>query len=161
MITKVVDLSTGKVEPLPVSDETQLQYIGGLGLAAKLMRDSYQPGWPPLHESSPLIVAVGPLNATGMPGANRVVFYGHSPLTGLMAGTWMGGRFGNALAQTGTVAHMLRNCAPEPSILRIEDDQVEVLPRPDLWGLTVSQARESLRAGFPGHQVAVIGPAGE
>jgi len=161
MITKVVDLSTGKVEPLPVSKETQLQYIGGLGLAAKLMRDSYQPGWSPLHESSPLIVAVGPLNATAMPGANRVVFYGHSPLTGLMAGAWMGGRFGNALAQTGAVAYMLRNCAPEPSILVVDDNRVEVLPRPDLWGLTVSQARESLRTGFPGHQAAVIGPAGE
>ena len=161
MITKVVDLSTGKVEPLPVSKETQLQYIGGLGLAAKLMRDSYQPGWSPLHESSPLIVAVGPLNATAMPGANRVVFYGHSPLTGLMAGAWMGGRFGNALAQTGAAAYMLRNCAPEPSILVVDDNRVEVLPRPDLWGLTVSQARESLRTGFPGHQAAVIGPAGE
>ena len=161
MITKVVNLSTGKVEPLPVSKETQLQYIGGLGLAAKLMRDSYQPGWSPLHESSPLIVAVGPLNATAMPGANRVVFYGHSPLTGLMAGAWMGGRFGNALAQTGAVAYMLRNCAPEPSILVVDDNRVEVLPRPDLWGLTVSQARESLRTGFPGHQAAVIGPAGE
>jgi aldehyde:ferredoxin oxidoreductase len=161
MITKVVDLSTGKVEPLPVSKETQLEHIGGLGLAAKLMRDFYQPSWSPLHESSPLIVAVGPLNATGMPGANRVVFYGHSPLTGLMAGSWMGGRFGNALAQTGSVAYVLRNRAPEPSILVVDDNRVEVLPRPDLWGLTVSQARESLRTGFPGHQVAVIGPAGE
>jgi aldehyde:ferredoxin oxidoreductase len=161
MITKVVDLHTGQVEPLPVSDETRLQYIGGLGLAAKLMRDIYQSGWPPLHESSPLIVAVGPLNATGMPGANRVVFYGHSPLTGLMAGSWMGGRFGNALAQTGAVAYVLRNCAPEPSVLHIEDDRIEVLPRPDLWGLPVSQAREALRTAFPGHQVALIGPAGE
>jgi aldehyde:ferredoxin oxidoreductase len=161
MISRVVDLSTGQVEPLPISDETRLQYIGGLGLAAKLMRDSYQPGWPPLHESSPLIVAVGPLNATGMPGANRVVFYGHSPLTGIMAGTWMGGRFGNALAQTGTTSYVLRSRAPEPSILRIEDDQVEILPRADLWGLTVSQARESLALAFPGHQVALIGPAGE
>jgi aldehyde:ferredoxin oxidoreductase len=161
MIIKVVDLYAGKVEPLPISDETRLQYIGGLGLAAKLMRDSYQPGWPPLHEASPLIVAVGPLNATGMPGANRVVFYGHSPLTGLMAGSWMGGRFGNALAHTGTLAYVLHNCAPEPSILHIEDDQVEILPRPDLWGLSVTQARESLRASFPGHEVALIGPAGE
>jgi aldehyde:ferredoxin oxidoreductase len=161
MRTKVVDLSTGEVDPTSVSEETQLGYIGGLGLAAKLMHDSYQRGCEPLHESSPLIVAVGPLNATGMPGANRVVFYGHSPLTGLMAGTWMGGRFGNALARTDTTAYTLVNRATQPSILCIEDARVEVLPRPDLWGLTVSQVRESLRATYPGHQVAVIGPAGE
>ena len=161
MRTRVVDLATGKVDTFPVTEETQLQYVGGLGLAAKLMFDSYQLGWEPLHESSPLIVAVGPLNATGLPGANRVVFYGHSPLTGLMAGTWMGGRFGNALAQTGTTAYVLVNRASEPSILLVEDEQIEVLPRPDLWGLTVSEARESLRANYPLHQVALIGPAGE
>ena len=161
MRTRVVDLATGKVETFPVTEETQLQYIGGLGLAAKLMVDYYQLGWEPLQESSPLIVAVGPLNATGLPGANRVVFYGHSPLTGLMAGTWMGGRFGNALARTGATAYMLVNHASEPSILLVEDEQIEVLPRPDLRGLTVSEARESLRADYPLHQVALIGPAGE
>ncbi|MGB9300152.1 MAG: aldehyde ferredoxin oxidoreductase family protein [Anaerolineae bacterium] len=161
MRTKVVDLATGKVETFPVTEETQLQYVGGLGLAAKLMFDSYRLGWEPLQESSPLIVAVGPLNATGLPGANRVVFYGHSPLTGLMAGTWMGGRFGNALARTGTTAYALVNRASKPSILLVADEQIEVLPRPHLWGLTVSEARESLRADYPLHQVAVIAPAGE
>jgi aldehyde:ferredoxin oxidoreductase len=158
---RTVDLSTGQTETLALSEDTRLQYIGGLGLAAKLMHDYYQEGWPPLHESSPLIVAVGPLNATGMPGANRVVFYGHSPLTGLMAGTWMGGRFGNALARTAATAYLLRGRAPEPSILHVEDDRVEVLPRPDLWGLLVSEAREALEREYPQHHVALIGPAGE
>ena len=161
MITRVVDLATGKVQTVPVSEKTQLQYVGGLGLAAKLMFDSYEPGCKPLEASSPLIVAVGPLDATGLPGANRVVFYGHSPLTGLMAGAWMGGRFGNAVARTGTTAYALISRASQPSILLVEDEQVEVLPRPDLWGLTVSQAREALAADYPSHQVALIGPAGE
>jgi aldehyde:ferredoxin oxidoreductase len=161
MKAKVVDLSSGRTELLPIPEETQLQYIGGLGLAAKLMFDFYQEGWAPLHESSPLVVAVGPLNATGVPGANRVVFYGHSPLTGLMAGTWMGGRFGNALARTGSLAYVLRGRAAEPSILFVENEEVQILPRPDVWGLTTSKAREVLEAEYPGHQVAVIGPAGE
>jgi len=158
---RIFDLSTGQTEALALSEDTQLQYIGGLGLAAKLMHDHYEEGWPPLHESSPLIVAVGPLNATGMPGANRVVFYGHSPLTGLMAGTWMGGRFGNALARTGALAYLLTGRAAQPSILRVEDDRIEILPRPDLWGLPVSRAREALEREYPQHQMALIGPAGE
>jgi len=161
MNTKVVDLSARRTELLPVSGETQRQYIGGLGLAAKLMHDFYREGWVPLHESSPLIVAVGPLNATGVPGANRVVFYGHSPLTGLMAGTWMGGRFGNALARTGSTAYVLRGRAAEPSIVLVEDEQVRILARADVWGLNTSEAREVLEAEYPGHQVALIGPAGE
>jgi aldehyde:ferredoxin oxidoreductase len=158
---KTIDMATGAVEELEVSEETQLQYVGGLGLAAKLMHDIHQDGCEPLHESSPLIVAAGPLNATGMPGANRVVFYGHSPLTGLMAGTWMGGRFGNALARTGTLAYVLRGKASRPSVLLVEDDSVEIVTRRDLWSLKVSEARALLRADYPGHQVALIGPAGE
>jgi aldehyde:ferredoxin oxidoreductase len=161
MRSRAIDLATGQVSTSPVTEETQLHYLGGLGLAAKLMIDSYQPGWEPLHQSSPFIVAVGPLNATGLPGANRVVFYGHSPLTGLMAGTWMGGRFGTALARTGTTAYMLVNRAPEPSILLVDDEEMKVLPRPDLWGLTISKARKALSADYPSHQMALIGPAGE
>lgn len=161
MKAKIVELSTGQTETLAISAETRLSYLGGLGLSAKLMLDHYQEGWPPLHESSPLIVAVGPLNATGMPGANRVVFYGHSPLTGLMAGAWMGGRFGNAVARTGVTAYLLTKCAPEPSILLVQNDRVEVRPAPKLWGLTVSQAREALEQEYPGYQIALIGPAGE
>jgi aldehyde:ferredoxin oxidoreductase len=159
--TTLVDLSARRTGLLTVPEQTQLQYIGGLGLAAKLMFDFYTEGCAPLHESSPFIAAVGPLNATGMPGANRVVFYGHSPLTGLMAGTWMGGRFGNALARTGSLAYVLQGRASEPSILLIEDQSVEILPRPDVWGLTTSKAREVLEADYPGHEVALIGPAGE
>jgi aldehyde:ferredoxin oxidoreductase len=161
MKTKTIDLATGRVEELSVSHETQLRYIGGLGLSAKLMHDFHEDGSEPLEESSPLIVAVGPLNATGMPGANRAIFYGHSPLTNLMAGTWVGGRLGNALARTGSAAYILRNRAPEPSILHIENDVVQVIPRVDLWGLRISEARELLRSAYPGHQVALIGPAGE
>jgi aldehyde:ferredoxin oxidoreductase len=161
MNAKVVDLSARLTEVLPVSEEVQRHYIGGLGLAAKLMHDFYREGWAPLHEYSPLIVAAGPLNATGVPAANRVVFYGHSPLTGLMAGAWMGGRFGNAVARTGTMAYVLRGRAAEPSILLVDDDQVQILPRPDVWGLTTSQAREVLESEYPGHQVALIGAAGE
>ncbi len=161
MKTKTIDLATGRVEKLTVSHETQLRYIGGLGLSAKLMHDFHEDGSEPLEESSPLIVAVGPLNATGMPGANRAIFYGHSPLTNLMAGTWVGGRLGNALARTGSAAYILRNRAPEPSILHIENDVVHVIPRVDLWGLRISEARELLRSAYPGHQVALIGPAGE
>ncbi len=161
MKAKTIDLATGTVDELVESEQTQLQYLGGLGLAAKLMYDFYQEGWAPLQEASPLIVAVGPLNATGIPGANRVVFYGHSPLTGLMAGTWMGGRFGNALARTGSLSYVLRGKASQPSVLLVEDDRVEILPRGDLWGLKVSEARALLGTDYPGHEVALIGPAGE
>jgi aldehyde:ferredoxin oxidoreductase len=161
MQAKTVDLSAGQTETLPIPEETQLKYIGGLGLSARLMHDFYRGGWKPLQPASPLIVAVGPLNATGMPGANRVVFYGHSPLTGLMAGTWMGGRFGNAIARTGACSYLIVGQAPEVSILHIEDELVEVLPKPELRGLEVTQAREALRREYPSHQVAVIGPAGE
>jgi aldehyde:ferredoxin oxidoreductase len=78
-----------------------------------------------------------------------------------MAGSWLGGRFGTSLARTGTLALILENRAPQPSVVVVREDRVEVVARPDLWGLTVSQTREILQRDYPDMEAAVIGPAGE
>ncbi|MFC2031639.1 aldehyde ferredoxin oxidoreductase family protein, partial [Chloroflexota bacterium] len=109
----------------------------------------------------PLVISVGCLTATGFPGANRVAFTGVSPLTGLMASSWLGGDFGTALARTRTLSLVLEGKAPEPSIVHVCEDGATVVPRPDLWGLTVSETRAALERDYPRLRAVVIGPAGE
>ncbi len=139
----------------------QGQYLGGLGLGARLMAGA-DLTLPALDPDLPLIIATGGLTATGFPGANRACFFGVSPLTGLCAGSWLGGDFGPALARTDTLALVLQGQAPQPSVVYIDENKVEVLPRPDLWGLTVSQARTILEREEKGNlRAVVIGPAGE
>jgi aldehyde:ferredoxin oxidoreductase len=159
---KIVRLDCGgAVEERALSREDQEQYIGGLGVAAKLMSEMLSEASVPLGADVPLIVTAGPLNATGFPGANRAVFYSQSPATGLASVSCMGGSFGNKLAQTGTLTYVFVGKVPEPSIVVIDEDEISLKPRPDLWGRPVTDARTALEKEYRGGEVALIGPAGE
>lgn len=158
---KRVNLSTGEVAVSPVDPAVQQDYLGGLGLTVRLMTEVPDLTLLPLDPDLPVIVSVGPLNATGFPGANRTCFFGVSPLTGLTAGAWLGGDFGTGLGRSGTLALVLEGKAPEPSIVVVREEGIEVVPRPDLWGLTVSQTRAVLADDHGDMRAVVIGPAGE
>lgn len=158
---KELDLNTGRWTSRALPDHERWSYLGGLGLGARLMAAS-DLSLPALDPDLPLIVTVGSLTATGFPGANRACFFGVSPLTGLCAGSWLGGNFGTAMARSDTLALVLKGKAAQPSVVYIDEQQIEVRPRPDLWGLTVSQARAALeREEASGLRAVVIGPAGE
>jgi len=131
MKTTRVDLETRSTSSAQLDLDLQANYLGGLGLSARLMADLGDSSLPPLDPGLPLLVSVGSLTATGFPGANRVCLFGVSPLTGLVAGSWMGGSFGTAFARTGTML------------------------------LSLSETRAALKADFPRARMIVIGPAGE
>jgi aldehyde:ferredoxin oxidoreductase len=156
-----LDLTNGSLDTTAPDPTIVRQYLGGLGLAARLVVDNADLSLPPLHPDLPVVVAVGCLTATGFPGANRVCFYGISPLTGLGAPSWMGGKFGTALARSGTLALVLEGRAPQPSIVIVQEEGVRIVPRPDLWGLTVSETRQALERDYPNLEAVMIGPAGE
>ncbi len=157
---KRLNLTSGTLIAEAVDPAIQRGYLGGSGLGARLMADA-DLTLPPLHPDLPLIVSVGSLTNTGFPGANRVCFFGVSPLTGLTAASWMGGDFGQALARSGTLALVLAGKAPQPSLVVVREQGVSLVPRPDLWGLTVSEVRSALSLEFGDLRAAVIGPAGE
>lgn len=160
-IIRQLDLSNGAWAASPLDPALRRDFLGGLGLAARLMAAEADLSLSPLDPNLPLIVAVGPLTATGFPGANRVCFFGVSPLTGLVAPSWMGGEFGTALARSDTQALILEGRAPQPSIIILSDQGNQLLPRPDLWELTASQTHSALKKDYPDLHAVVIGPAGE
>jgi aldehyde:ferredoxin oxidoreductase len=160
-VTRRINLNTGTLKSSSIDDVLLQDYVGGLGLAVRLMADTADPALSPLDPANPLIISLGSLNNTGFPGANRTCFFGLSPLTGFFAGSWLGGNFGTALARSGTMALVLEGKVPEPSIVIVREDATEVVPRPDLWGLTVSETKTALRRDYGNMRVAIIGPAGE
>lgn len=162
MIVKYINLANNGIQVRDIEKELIWHYIGGLGLATRLMDEiSHNSKLKVYDPETPLIVSVGPLNATGFPSANRTLFYSLSPATNLVSMSLIGGSFGNTLAKTGTQNYVLQECAPGPSILVIDDDLITVVPRKDLWGLTVSQVRAALKTDYPSSKYVVIGPAGE
>ena len=79
----VVDLSNGRVDHQPMTEEMARQYLGGHGVNVKLLYDHVPPGIDPLSEQNALIICTGPLVGTGVPAASRSAVMAKSPQSGL------------------------------------------------------------------------------
>lgn len=60
-----VNLTTGAITTEPT--DPYKAYIGGMGLANKVMYDEVPAGTEPLSEANKVVFAVGPLTASGVP----------------------------------------------------------------------------------------------
>jgi len=78
-----VDLSSGQIETLELEEDIYKKYIGGAGLAAKLLFDRGNLDADPLDPDALLIFATGPMAGTGMYGTSRFSVGARSPLTGI------------------------------------------------------------------------------
>lgn len=157
-----VDLSQGHISTYSLSAELYRDYLGGAGLAAKLMWDRFGPGIAkidPLGPDNALIFMTGPLTETGLPSCNRSSCSSLSPLTGIWGESNVGGYFGPELKFAGYDGIVVHGAAARPVVLVIDDDRVELRDASDLWGLDTYETYERLSPGR--FVVAAIGPAGE
>ncbi len=159
----VIDLErrTFRVEQL--DPQLTSRFLGGRGLAARLLMQYAPRGCDPLGPENPLIISAGLLTGTMASASARVNFAARSPLTGLLGSSNMGGGFGPELRWAGFEHLVIRGRASEPLWLYVRDGKVEFFPAARLWGQGVYQTRRSLYAEIadPRAQVLCIGPAGE
>ncbi len=153
-----VDLSTGEVKDLPISEADRRLYLGGKGIGVRLLYDNTPAGMDPFDERMPLIFATGPMTGTAAPQSNRFVVITKSPLTGAIATSTCGGNFATKLKKAGVDVLMVRGRASEPVYLEVTEDGVTIKDAQDLWGLGTEATQEALPKKFG---KAVIGPAGE
>ncbi len=158
-----VDLTSGEVRDEALSPELARYYVGGSGLAARLVYDLVDGDTDPLGPDNPLIVMTGPLVGTAMPSAGRCSICALSPLTGIWGESNTGGFIGPELRFAGYDGIVITGRAERPTWLTIVDGEARLRDGFGLWGLdayaTQDRAREMLdevRA-----RVACIGPAGE
>ncbi|NOQ86713.1 MAG: aldehyde ferredoxin oxidoreductase [Deltaproteobacteria bacterium] len=162
-----VNLTQGstKVEELPA--ELNHLFLGGRGLASKLLFDEVNPQVEPLSPENKLIFMTGPLTGTGAIGGASYVVVTKSPLTGSIACSTTEGYFGPELKFAGYDGIILEGKSPEPVYLSIEDDTVELLSASHLWGKSTHKTEEIIRAEKENPWIAretfitSIGPAGE
>ena len=74
-----VDLNSGKFRIDNRAD--LLPYLGGAGVAAKLLQENYKPGLEPTDPEQPIIFAIG-AGAFVFPALTKVIAAFVSPLTG-------------------------------------------------------------------------------
>ncbi len=162
-----VNLTQGstRVEELPA--ELNHLFLGGRGLASKLLFDEVNPQVEPLSPENKLIFMTGPLTGTGAIGGASYVVVTKSPLTGSIACSTTEGYFGPELKFAGYDGIILEGKSPEPVYLSIEDDTVELLSASHLWGKSTHKTEEIIRTEKENPWIAretfitSIGPAGE
>ena len=158
-----VDLSTGKVRTEPLSEAVARFYIGGLGLGARILYDEVGVGVDPLSPENKLIVALGPVNGTGVPASSRFTVVFKSPLTGIFGHSYCGGYFAPELKYAGYDAAVVEGAAKAPVYISILDDEAKIRDASKTWGKDTFETDEIIRSdlGEPDAQVLCIGPAGE
>ena len=96
-----VNLTKGDVSTEDLNMELARQYLGGRGLATRMLQHEIDPKVDPLSAENKLIFATGPLTGTPAPTGGRYMVVTKGPLTGTIASSNSGGFFGAYLKFAG------------------------------------------------------------
>lgn len=157
-----LDLSTAQSTEICLEPEIYRQFIGGAGLAAKLLYDRGELNAEPLAPEALLIFATGPCTGIGFSGTSRFSVCARSPLTRIWGQSSCGGDWGPELKMCGYDALILLGRAASPAYIFLEDDSATILDAEDLWGMDTYEVDDLLKERH-GKQAKVIcvGPASE
>ena len=171
-----IDLTNEEIKEITFPDPILHDYIGGRGLAARLLWDRLGERWEavdPLGPENLLTVFTGPL--TGYyPGA-RLCVSGKSPQSNGIVGSTIGCELPIELRCAGIDGLIVSGRAERPVYIWITDEGAEIRDASDLWGMGAIEflkhinraGREELEAKHPHRrewkepQSIYIGPAGE
>nr|MDO8061912.1 aldehyde ferredoxin oxidoreductase C-terminal domain-containing protein [Candidatus Freyrarchaeum guaymaensis] len=171
-----IDLDTWNIKEERVREEVLRDYIGGRGLAAKILWDELGGRWEevdPLGPENLLLFLTGPL--TGFfPGA-KICVSGKSPQSNGIIGSTVSGEAGVELKCAGYDGLILEGESEKPVYLFVCDDEVELRDARHVWGMEgsrtlralVKEGRELVKRVHPDvgelkePAVLYIGPAGE
>lgn len=158
-----INLSNKTTHEETVSEEDLRKYIGGRGLAAKILFEELKPGIDPLGPENRLVFAVGVLEGSMAPGSSRYGVFAKSPQTGIWGEAHAAGSFGIELRNSGYVAIVIEGASPNPVYASVKDSQVRINDASELWGKPTGQTEDKIKAeiGEPRAVVASIGIAGE
>lgn len=159
-----LDLSHHKIFSTQYPRDLAENYLGGAGLASRILYDMIQPGIDPLSPTNVVIVATGPLTGTLFPQASRYIVAAKSPLTGIWGESHAAGHFGPELKFAGYDGVVITGRSENPVYLFIENGKTELLDARELWGSTTSETEDKIRELHGSNnriKIASIGPAGE
>ena len=157
-----VDLTTGEITTQ--DDAKYHKYIGGMGMAYRIMYEEAPMELDPYDEKALVIFGVGPLTGAGVPCSGRmnVTFRstwskGHSIID-----AHMGGHIGSMLKYAGYDGIVVSGISEKPVYLRIEDGEVSLEDASEIWGKgTFAANKWMVEQNGREFETASIGPAGE
>ena len=171
-----IDLSNDKIKDITFSDEVLRNYVGGRGLAARILWDRLGKKWQkvdPLGPENLFMAMLGPMTAI-YPGA-RVCITGKSPQCNGIIGSTCSGEFPSELKCAGYDGVIVSGKAEKPVYILVTDDKAEIRDAKNVWGtespatirIMNKEVREELTRRFPKvgkwkePGMIYCGPAGE
>lgn len=149
-----------------VEDRAELfeEYLGGTGVAVKLLEEELPRNADPLGPENVVVFAVGPFNAL-YPTASKSVAVFKSPHTGNLGESHAGGRSAVAIRLAGYGAIVIKGASDIPVWVSVQGDKVFFRDARALWGMTSSHTvGRIIREVEPGsglRTIMRIGRAGE
>ncbi len=158
-----INLGTGKAKIEELPDTLKRLFIGGRGIAAKILFDELKPGIDPLSPENKMIFTTGPLANTTAQSCSRWMVTTKSPLTGGYFRSSAGGGFGAEIKSAGFDVLILEGKADKPVYIMIKDQTVEIKDASNFLGMLNGETAAAIRKdqGDDKIKVASIGPAGE
>jgi len=168
-----VDLTTGELQAIPLDEVVPgyKDYVGGRGLAARILYDRVGPDTDPLGPENVLVFSTGPLTGTSVPSSGRFCIASKSPYgrpgdgkdtRGLIFDSQSGGDWSEYLKSAGFDVIIIKGKADHPVYLLLEDGKAQIKDASGLWGNGTYETTAAIK-GQTGQdlKVACIGPAGE
>lgn len=171
-----VNLTTGNIKDTKLDEAVLKDYVGGRGLATKILWDRLGNKWEeisPLGSENLLLFLTGPL--TGYFPGGRICVSGKSPQSNGVVGSTVGGEFGVELRCAGYDGIIVTGESKKPVYLFIKDSDAEIRDASHIWGkdakqtvkILTKECRELLKKRFPRYgewkepALLYVGPAGE
>ncbi len=139
------------------------EYLGGVGVASRLLEENIKAELHPFNESQPIIFAIGAASSV-FPVITKTVAMFYSPLTKELGESYAGGRMAMTLLYAGYDAVVITGKSKKPTYLTIESNNIEFKDARALWGLSTDETGRFIREKESGNgkrSILRIGPAGE
>jgi aldehyde:ferredoxin oxidoreductase len=158
-----IDLTTRTIRSEIADGKDFRMFLGGRGLAAKILFEGQRGGVDPLGPENQLIFATGKLVGTPVPTAGQVTITAKSPATGFYFKSNTGGMWAKNLRRAGWDVVVVTGISESPVYIVIDDDRITFRDASTIWGRGVRTSNGEIlsQLGGKGWDLATIGQAGE
>jgi len=156
-----IDLTTKSINYEHINIEDCRKFLGGAGYACSYLYKTIGKDTPPLSEKNIIMIMNGPLCGTSAPSSGRFVICSKSPYTNLWGEANCGGNFAPELKKAGYDGIIITGKAETPIIIKIFNEDIEILSASHLWGKGIKETQNILKKEEPKYKILSIGPAGE
>ena len=158
-----IDLSKKEVQEKKFSDKTYRDFIGGSGLASKILYDETDANTDPLGPDNVLVFMAGPLTGTTAPLSGRHAIASLSPLTEIWGEADSGGSWGHYLKKAGWDGIVFKGISASPVYVYVNNSEVELVEAGHLWGKDTFETDKTIKdeIGIEDISISCIGQGGE